>query len=41
MDQLDSNVIQPRVFALEAWPEAMEAATTAGNLERIVVKNDS
>jgi alcohol dehydrogenase len=37
--QLDVNVIQPRVFALEALPEAMEAALTGGNLECIVIKN--
>jgi alcohol dehydrogenase len=40
MGQLDINVIQPRVFALEALPEAMEAAATAGNVERTVIKND-
>jgi alcohol dehydrogenase len=38
--QLDMNVIQPRVFVLEALPEAMEAAATASNLECIVIKND-
>ena len=30
--QLDINIIQPRVFALEALREAMEAAATASNL---------
>jgi hypothetical protein len=30
--QLDVNVIQPRVFALEALPEAMEAPLTGSNL---------
>jgi alcohol dehydrogenase len=37
--QLDINAIQPRIFALEALPEAMEVATTVSNLECIVIKN--
>jgi alcohol dehydrogenase len=38
--QLDLNVIQARVFALEALPEAMDAAATAASLECVVIKND-
>jgi hypothetical protein len=41
MGHLDTNVIQPPVFALEALPEAMETAATAGHLEHIVIKNDT
>ena len=35
-----SYVIQPRVFALQALPEAMDAAATAASLECVVIKND-
>jgi alcohol dehydrogenase len=35
---LDLNAIRPRVFALAALPEAMEAATVASNLEVVVVR---
>jgi len=35
---LDISVIAPRVFALDALPEAMEAAVAAGNLEYVVVR---
>ena len=35
---LDLDAIRPRVFALAALPEAMEAAAAAGNLEVVVVR---
>ena len=35
---LDLGAIKPRVFALAALPEAMEAAAAASNLEYIVVR---
>jgi alcohol dehydrogenase len=35
---LDISAIRPRVYPLAALPEAMEAATTAGNLECIVMQ---
>jgi alcohol dehydrogenase len=35
---LDISPIRPRVYPLAALPEAMEAASTAGNLEYIVVQ---
>jgi alcohol dehydrogenase len=35
---LDIRKIRPRVYPLEALPEAMEAAAEAGNLETIVVQ---
>jgi alcohol dehydrogenase len=35
---LDITPIRPRVFPLAALPEAMEAASTAGNLELIVMQ---
>ena len=35
---LDISAIRPRVYPLAALPEAMEAATTAGNLECIVMR---
>jgi alcohol dehydrogenase len=36
--QLDISAIRPRVYPLAALPEAMEAASTAGNLECIVMQ---
>jgi alcohol dehydrogenase len=35
---LDISPIRPRVYTLAALPEAMEAAATAGNLERVMVQ---
>jgi len=35
---LDIDVIRPRTFPLSALPEAMEAASTAGSLECVVVQ---
>ena len=35
---LDMSAIKPRVFALSALPEAMEAAAAAGNMEYVVVR---
>jgi alcohol dehydrogenase len=35
---LDISAIRPRVYPLAALPEAMEAASTAGNLECIVMQ---
>jgi alcohol dehydrogenase len=35
---LDISAIRPRVYPLAALPEAMEAATAAGNLECIVMQ---
>jgi alcohol dehydrogenase len=35
---LDITAIRPRVYPLTALPEAMEAASTAGNLECIVMQ---
>jgi alcohol dehydrogenase len=35
---LDLDAIRPRVFALAALPEAMEAAASAGNLKVVVVR---
>jgi alcohol dehydrogenase len=35
---LDITPIRPRVYSLEALPEAMEAAASAGNLECIVMQ---
>jgi alcohol dehydrogenase len=35
---LDISPIRPRVYPLAALPEAMEAATTAGNLECVVMR---
>jgi alcohol dehydrogenase len=35
---LDISPIRPRVYPLEALPEAMEAAASAGNLECIVMQ---
>ncbi len=35
---LDIGVIAPRVFALDALPEAMEAAVAAANLKYVVVR---
>jgi alcohol dehydrogenase len=35
---LDITPIRPRVYPLEALPEAMEAAASAGNLECIVMQ---
>ena len=34
------DVIRPRVFALAAFPEAMDAAAAAASLECVVVKNN-
>ena len=35
---LDISPIRPRVYPLEALPEAMEAAASAGSLECIVMQ---
>lgn len=35
---LDISAIRPRVFRLDALPDAMEAAASAGNLECVVVR---
>ncbi len=35
---LDLRAVRPRVFALPALPEAMDAAASAGNLEVVVVR---
>jgi alcohol dehydrogenase len=35
---LDLGAVKPRVFALTALSEAMEAAASAGNLEVVVVR---